>query len=567
MRKFIPAILAILMFAQCNTPRETKNPVSSREVIADSAMVVCARAEASKIGIHVLKEGGNAFDAMIATSFALSVSYPFAGNIAGGGFMVYQTKDGETGSLDFREKAPLAATRNMYLDAHGNVIKGESTLGGLSVGVPGTVAGLFQVYKKFGTLPFDSLIQPSIDLAKKGVIVTAKQAARLNHYRKYFAEENGITIPLDKDWKAGDTIKYPVFARTLERIRDNGRKEFYEGKTTDMIVSYLRKHGGIITKKDMVQYQAKWRKAIVFNYKNAKIISMPPPSSGGICIAEILNAIEPFPFASYGHNTTKYIQLLTEAERRAFADRDFFLGDPDLVKMPVDTLISPAYARRRMADFSWKHATPSSEIAHGNIKGFHESMETTHFSIVDQFGNAISVTTTLNGAYGSKLYVPEGGFFLNNEMDDFSSKPGTPNQFGLIGAEANSIQPGKRMLSSMTPTIIDRKGKLYMVLGSPGGSTIITSVVQTFLNVYEFHMTMQQAVDAPRFHMQWLPDNIMMEPGGFSMKLQDSLRKLGYAIDTSNAPVIGKVDAILKLPNGKLEGGADFRGDDQAVGY
>ena len=567
MKKFIPLVLAVLVFTQCYTPVAKHHGAASREVISDHAMVVCARTEAANIGIHILKEGGNAFDAMIATSFALAVSYPFAGNIAGGGFMVYQTHDGKTGSLDFRERAPLAASRNMYLDKNGNVIKGASTLGGLSVGVPGTVAGLFKVYKKFGTLPFDSLIQPAIDLAKKGVVVTQKQAKRINHYRKYFALENGITIPLDKDWKVGDTIKYPELAQTLERIRDNGRKEFYEGKTADMLVSYLKKHGGIITKKDLAQYRAKWRKPIVFKYKSAKIISMPPPSSGGICIAEILNAVEPFPIASYGHNTTKYIQVLTEAERRAFADRAYFLGDPDFVKMPIDTLISPAYARRRMANFSWKHATPSSEIAHGNIKGFHESMETTHFSIVDKSGNAVSVTTTLNGAYGSKLYVPDGGFFLNNEMDDFSSKPGVPNQFGLIGAEANSIQPGKRMLSSMSPTIIDRKGKLFMVLGSPGGSTIITSVVQTFLNVYEFNMTMQQAVDAPRFHMQWLPDDIMMEAGGFSLKLQDSLRGLGYAIDTTNAPVIGKVDAILSLPNAKLEGGADRRGDDKAIGY
>ncbi|MBE0651333.1 MAG: gamma-glutamyltransferase [Bacteroidales bacterium] len=567
MKRFTLGILAILILAQCNPPTAKKNHMVSREVITDSAMVVCARTEASKIGIKILKEGGNAFDAMIATSFALAVSYPFAGNIAGGGFMVYQTRDGKTGTLDFREKAPLAASRNMYLDSHGNVIKGASTLGGLSVGVPGTIDGLFQVYKKFGTLPFDSLIQPAIDLAKKGVVVTKKQAERINHYRKYFAMENGLTIPLDKDWKAGDTIKYPQLAKTLERIRDNGRKEFYEGETADMLVSYLKKHGGIITKKDLAQYQAKWRKAIVFDYKDARIISMPPPSSGGVCIAEILNAIEPFPVATNGHNTTKYIQLLTEAERRAFADRDYFLGDADYVKMPIDTLISPAYARRRMANFSWKHATPSSEIAHGDINGFHESMETTHFSIVDKFGNAVSVTTTLNGAYGSKLYVPEGGFFLNNEMDDFSSKPGTPNQFGLIGGEANSIQPGKRMLSSMSPTIIDRKGKLYMVLGSPGGSTIITSVVQTFLNVYEFNMTMQQAVDAPRFHMQWLPDDIQMEPGRFSLSLQDSLHKLGYTIDTTNAPVIGKVDAILIMPDGKLEGGADYRGDDKSVGY
>jgi len=566
MKKLFIVIFATLLLTQCKEPiKKNENKVATG-VISDSAMVVCARAEASAIGIKILKRGGNAFDAMIATDLALTVSYPFAGNIGGGGFMVYRTHDGKVGALDYREKAPMAASRNMYLDANGNVIPGKSTLGAMAVGVPGTVAGLFKVYKKFGSMPFKELIQPAIDLAQKGVVVTRKQAARLNHYRKYFAEENHRPILLDKDWKEGDTIKYPALARTFERIRDNGRDEFYEGKTADMLVSYVQEHGGIITKQDLAQYEAKWRKPIVFDYKGAKIISMSPPSSGGICVAEILNAIEPFPISSYGHNTTKYIQLLTEAERRAFADRAYFLGDPDFEKIPIDTLISSEYARRRMSTFSWKKATPSSEVAHGKIVGY-ESMETTHYSIVDKYGNAVAVTTTLNGAYGSKLYVSKGGFFLNNEMDDFSSKPGTPNQFGLVGAEANSIKPGKRMLSSMTPTIIAKNGGLFMVLGSPGGSTIITSVVQTFLNVYGFGMSMQDAVDAPRFHSQWLPDDIKMEPGGFSLLLQDSLRKLGYAIDTTSAPVIGKVDAILRLPDGKLEGGADRRGDDRAVGY
>ncbi len=554
------------IFTQCKEGKIKDNPSQSSGLISDSAMVVCARPEASAIGIQIMKKGGNAFDAMIATDLALTVSYPFAGNIGGGGFMVYRTHDGKVGALDYREKAPMAASRNMYLDASGNIIPGKSTLGAMAVGVPGTVAGLFKVYKKFGSLPFKELIQPAIDLAKRGVVLTKKQARRFNYYRKYFDQVNDHKIIFDKEWHAGDTIKFPALAKTFERIRDNGRDEFYRGKTADMIAAFVQKHHGIITREDLARYEAKWRKPIVFNYKNAKIISMSPPSSGGICVAEILNAIEPFPVASYGHNSTKYIQLLTEAERRAFADRSFFLGDPDFEKIPIDTLISPAYANRRMADFSWKKATPSSTVKHGNIIGY-ESMETTHYSIVDKQGNAIAVTTTLNGAYGCKLYVGKGGFFLNNEMDDFSSKPGVPNQFGLVGAEANSIKPEKRMLSSMTPTIVEKNGQLYMVVGSPGGSTIITSVVQAFLNVYEFGMSMQQAVDMPRFHSQWLPDDIKMEPGGFSLAVQDSLKQLGYAIDTTNAPVIGKVDAILRLPDGKLEGGADHRGDDKAVGY
>ncbi len=558
-------LISILLFG-CGRKVSNEEAGNRQGFVADSAMVVCARPEAAAIGVRILKEGGNAFDAMIATDLALTVSYPFAGNIGGGGFMVYRTRDGKTGALDYREKAPAKASRNMYLDKNGNVIKGKSTLGAMAIGVPGTVAGLFKVYERFGTLPFERLIQPAIDLARRGVVVTEKQARRLNRYRKYFVAVNPEPIPFDRKWKAGDTIKYPQLAKTFERIRDRGRDEFYKGKTADMLVKTVRETGGIISKKDLADYDAKWRKPIVFRYKNTRIISMSPPSSGGICVAEILNAIEPYPIKTYGHNHLKYIQLLTEAERRAFADRAYFLGDPDFVRIPIDTLISQKYADRRMADFSWKHATPSSKVSHGKIIGY-ESMETTHYSIVDKYGNAIAVTTTLNGAYGSKVYVSAGGFFLNNEMDDFSAKPGTPNQFGLIGAEANAIQPGKRMLSSMTPTIVEKNGKLYMVLGSPGGSTIITSVVQTFLNVYVFGMTMQEAVDASRFHSQWLPDNIKMEPHGFSLALQDSLRQLGYAIDTTTAPIIGKVDAILRLPDGKLEGGADHRGDDRAAGY
>ncbi|HBS12729.1 MAG TPA: gamma-glutamyltransferase [Flavobacteriaceae bacterium] len=567
MKKTAILLILSLAFIQCKNNNLTKELIVHKEVgfIADSAMVVSAREEASKIGVEIMKQGGNAFDASIATSLALAVAYPYAGNIGGGGFMVYRKNDGAIGSIDYREKAPLAATKDMYLDKEGNVIPDKSTLGAMAVGVPGAISGLFDIHEKFGSLPFEKLIQPAIDLANKGVVVTQKQEKVNNKYRPLFEKANGRTILLDKAWKAGDTIKYPALAATLTRIRDHGRDEFYKGKTAAMLVDYVQNLGGIITKEDLEKYQAKWRKPITFTYDGNKIISMSPPSSGGICIAQILKSIEPFNIEQYQHNSTKYIQLITEASRRAYADRSHFLGDPDFVNIPVDSLIASDYLAKRMLDFNWNKATLSSDITHGNLT-FSESDETTHLSIVDQFGNAVSITTTINGAYGSKVYIEEAGFFLNNEMDDFSSKPGEPNMFGLIGAEANAIVPQKRMLSSMTPTIVEKNGKLKMVLGSPGGSTIITSVMLNILNVLEYDMTMQESVSKPRFHHQWMPDNIKFEPA-FDTLVFPSLKKLGYQIDQSNSPVIGKVDAILILPNGKLEGGADPRGDDKAAGF
>ena len=544
----------------------TKTEQNVRGLITEKAMVVSAKVEASKIGSTILAKGGNAFDAMIATELALAVSYPYAGNISGGGFMVYRLNTGEIGALDYREKAPLSAHKNMYLDSLGNVIDGKSWYGATSTAVPGTIAGIFEVYEKFGSLPFNEIIQPAINLAEKGVRVTRKQDSTLQYYKKQILEVSGDSSFFSKDFKENDTIKYPALAKTLKRIKANGKDGFYKGETAQILVDFIQSRGGYITIEDLDKYEANWRDPVVFKYKDLKIISMSPPSSGGITLGQIMKMIEPYELTEYGHNQLKTIQLMVEAERRAYADRSYFLGDPDFVDIPLDQLLNNEYLQSRMANFSFENPTLSTEISHGAIE-ISESSETTHYSIVDQFGNAISATTTLNGAYGSKLYCDELGFFLNNEMDDFSSKPGTPNMFGLIGARANSIEPEKRMLSSMTPTIVEKNGKLWMVLGTPGGSTIITSVLQTILNVYEFEMNMQEAVNAPRFHHQWLPDIITMEPNRFSDEVKTQLKNRGYKLDENTTPIIGKVDAILVLPNGKLEGGADKRGDDTAIGF
>jgi gamma-glutamyltranspeptidase/glutathione hydrolase len=563
MKKLCLLLLVISLVSCKTTPDKTLSPTG---LVADNAMVVSARKEVSEIGVEIMKQGGNAFDAMVATELALLIAYPFAGNLGGGGFMVYRKANGEVGALDYREKAPLAASKDMYLDSLGNVIPGKSIYGATAVGVPGTLAGIYECHRKFGSLPVEKLIQPAIDLALKGIVVTENQEERFNKYRDIIVDVSGDSTFFAQNFKKGDTIKYITLAKTLKRIQKNGRDEFYKGETAKRLTTFIQERGGYVTMEDLASYDAVWREPIVFNYKNIKVISMSPPSSGGITLAQIMKMLEPYGIGRFNHNSAKAIQLITEAERRAYADRNFFLGDPDYVEIPIDSLLSDSYLAERMKDFSYEKATLSSDIRHGEIQ-FAESNETSHYSIVDSQGNAVSVTTTLNGAYGSKLYVDELGFFLNNEMDDFSAKPGVPNMFGLVGAEANSIAPGKRMLSSMTPTIVEKNGKLWMVVGTPGGSTIITSVLQTILNVYEFEMSMQEAVSAPRFHHQWLPDTITFESEGFTTSLMDSLSAKGYQINTNRTPILGKVDAILVWPDGSLEGGADPRGDDKAAGY
>ena len=533
-------------------------------VVSENAMVVSAREEASKIGIKILKKGGNAFDAMMATELALAVSYPSAGNIGGGGFMVYRMSDGAIGALDYRERAPIKSSRDMYLDDNGNIIEGLSMIGALSIGVPGTIAGIFEAHEKFGKLEIEEIISPVIDLAKNGFVITENQQMRINENRKYFQLANKSKILFDDNFKKNDTIRNHKLAATLERIMVNGKNEFYHGETAKKLVEFINQNGGIISLEDLKIYKPIWRDPITFNYDGLKIISMSPPSSGGICINQIMTMIEPYNLKSFGHNSINYIKLLVEAERRSFADRSHFLGDPDFISIPTKMLTNKDYLENRMVDFSFEEPTDSNKIGYGDIL-IPEANETTHYSIVDQFGNAIAVTTTLNGTFGSKLFADELGFFLNNEMDDFSSKPGFPNMYGLIGGEANKIEPKKRMLSSMSPTIVEKDGELYMTLGTPGGSTIITSVVQTILNVHEFEMTMNEAVNSPRFHHQWKPDSIRIELDYFDRDVIEALLKSGYRLNDKGT--IGRVDGILIRDDKMLEGGADKRGDDTALGF
>jgi gamma-glutamyltranspeptidase/glutathione hydrolase len=561
------SIVLLLGTSTCQMADSTdRNQDNSRGYVAQKAMVVSAHPLASEVGVEILKKGGNAVDAAIAVQFALSVVHPAAGNIGGGGFMIIRRDEGSIFSLDFREKAPLKGYRDMYLDSDGEVIKDLSRTGHLASGVPGVVDGMEKAHQKFGTLEWEDLIQPAIDLARNGFPLTRKEAVGLNINQKAFIEANTISpdFALNEEWVAGDTIQYSDLAETLTRIQINKRAGFYEGLTAELIVAEMQRGGGLISYDDLSSYESIWRDPIVGHYKDYKIISMGPPSAGGISLVQLLHMLEPFPLSDYNLDAAEYIHLLTEAEKRVYADRAKYLGDIDYYDVPKKQLLNRVYNNNRMGDYDPAKAKPSEDIYAGEPLS-DESAETTHFSIVDPYGNAVAVTTTLNGGYGSKVFVGGAGFLLNNEMDDFSIKPGTPNMFGLIGGDANAIEPGKRMLSSMTPTIVEKNNDLYMVIGSPGGSKIITSVLQSFLNVVEFGHTMQKAVTYKRFHHQWKPDHIMFESGRMDDEVKEDLLVMGHKLMVRGP--YSRVDAILVLENGSFEGGADPRGDDAASGF
>lgn len=557
-------LAALLAIAATGAPVEI---VDAPTVVHGKQAVVATRSPyASAVGVEVLEQGGNAVDAAVAMGFALAVAYPSAGNLGGGGFMVLRLANGEVAVNDHRETAPAKASRTMYQDEDGNVVPGLSTASHLAVGVPGTVAGLLDVLARYGTLSRQAAIAPALRLAREGFVLPADLAGQFERQRENFAPYPASLAAFAKPdgsaYAAGEVFRQPDLAATLERISAKGRDGFYQGETADLIVSEMMRGGGLISHEDLAGYRAKWREPIRGSYRGYEVLSMPPPSSGGVLLVQLLNMLEGYDVGEMGFGSAEKAHLYIEAARRAYADRAEHLGDPDYYDVPIAMLTDKAYAARRLEDFDPLRASDSADVGAGQPLPA-ESPETTHVSVLDAAGNAVAYTTTLNLGYGAKIVVPGGGFLLNNEMDDFSSKPNTPNAFGLVGGVANAIEPGKRMLSSMTPTILTRDGEPVLVTGSPGGSTIITTVLQVVLNVVDHGMALDEAVAAPRMHHQWLPNRVVYEPDALTpaalAMLQErghvNLRQIGFGIgDANSAMRVG--DALVGASDRRNKGAA-----------
>jgi gamma-glutamyltranspeptidase/glutathione hydrolase len=532
-----------------------------KEQAFSKAAVTSAHPLASMVGAAIMKDGGNAFDAAIATQFSLAVVFPGAGNIGGGGFMLARKANGELIGIDYREAAPGKASRDMYLDENGNPITKMSLDGASASGIPGSVAGMIATHA-YAKLSLAELIEPAIEFAEFGFVLTEREARGLNSEKANFLKNSSAPSAFtQREWKAGDTLYQPELAATLKRIQQKGLAGFYEGETADFIVKEMQHSAGIISKEDLKNYKPKFRKPIEFDYKGHHVISFSPPSSGGIIIAQMLKMIEPYKVETMGLNTIASVSLMVEAQRRAYADRAEHMGDPDYWKVPTKTLISDAYAKDRMKDYVPGVAGSSKITQAGQA---YESEQTTHLSVIDAKGNMVAITTTLNDTYGNKTIVAGAGFLLNNEMDDFSVKPGSPNMYGALGGEANSIVPGKRMLSSMTPTLVTLNGKPYISIGTPGGTTIPNQVYEGLVNIIDHKMSLKAAIDAPRFHHQWIPDVVGLETD-FPEETAAALKEKGYTITKRGR--FGRMDGIQILPNGKRIAAGDKRGDDSVAGY
>jgi gamma-glutamyltranspeptidase / glutathione hydrolase len=529
-----------------------------------NGVVSSANEVASRIGIQIMRNGGNAIDASVGVGFALAVVFPQAGNIGGGGFMVLHLANGKNTTIDFREKAPGLASRNMFLDRRGNVVNDLSLKGNLAAGVPGSVAGLLYALEKYGTKSRPEVMNYAIELAEKGFIINKELADALNNAQKDFSQFPSTMKIFGKRFNTGDVLIQKDLANTLKLIRDKGLQGFYEGVVADMIVKSMTEGNGIMTASDLLNYRALERNPVTGTYRGYEIITMGPPSSGGISLIYLLNALEMFDLRSYGFENPRNAHILADAMKRVYADRSEYMGDMDFFNVPVSTLISKLYARKVMENFNESIATKSIFIKPNNLF-FFESDQTTHFSAVDKNGNMVAVTTTINSLFGNKVVVDGAGFFMNNEMDDFASKPGVPNQFGLIGNDANAIEPNKRMLSSMTPVIIFKDKYPFMALGSPGGSRIITTVLQTIVNVIDYQMRLEDAINAPRFHHQWLPDVLQYEKGRFDNNSMIMLRSMGY--DMKEISDFARVDAVMFLDSFNKVGYSDRRGNGKAEGY